>query len=370
LEQGGSAILEDSAQVLTDVTIENGGACHLADLASIAGRFEVQSGGAASTSSTGTIGSVVIAQGGAMNGLHGVTVLGDVTVLGESYLGVATTIQGTTSFDGAQSHLARGTTFDGPVELGAQVAVEFESADCHDVVRLTGASLGRFTGSTLHGGLILEDASRARLQTGNMISGTMDLRATSSAVVVLLGANYPDGAILDLSGVISGTDLGGAPLSFPFVREPGTELIIAINSSSIGTTICAQSIPNTLGVFAHITAAGSDLAAAGEFELTASDLPNNSFGYFLVGTQVGLVATPIGEVCVGGNIGRFVGPGQIMNTGSNGSYTLTIVGPFPGNPATAIASGSTYVFQSWNREPFLNPPTNSRLSDAVSILFR
>ena len=370
VDQGGTANFEDSTQVLTDVTIKSGGGAHLGDLAGIAGRLEVESGGAASCNSTATIGSVVVEQGGALNGLSGVTVLGDAAIVGESYLSFGATIQGTTTFDGSMSHLCRSATFDGPVELAAQASVRFESVDCHDVVRLTNASRGRFTDSTLHSGLTLEGESRVRLQNSNSIAGLVDLRASASLIVVLLASNYADGPILDSSGVVTGTDLSGAPLSFPFVREAGTELIVAIYSSSLGTSICAQSIPNTLGLFAQITASGSDLAAVNEIELTASNLPIQSFGYFFVGTQQGLVATPVGEVCVGGNIGRFVGLGQIMNGGSNGSYPLTVTGPIPGNPATAVVSGSTYIFQSWNREPILQPPANSRLSNAVRIQFR
>jgi hypothetical protein len=61
--------------------------------------------------------------------------------------------------------------------------------------------------------------------------------------------------------------------------------------------------------------------------LAADQLPLNSFGFFLTSLDRGSVAGPGGSqgtLCLGGAIGRYVGPGQIQNSGTTGAVSLAL----------------------------------------------
>ncbi len=67
----------------------------------------------------------------------------------------------------------------------------------------------------------------------------------------------------------------------------------------------------------------------GEEQLTlnAGSLPNNAFGFFLTSGTAGFVANPggsMGNLCLSGAIGRYVGQGQIKNSGATGAFSLGI----------------------------------------------
>jgi len=75
------------------------------------------------------------------------------------------------------------------------------------------------------------------------------------------------------------------------------------------------------------------------------------------------------NLCLGGSIGRFVGPGQVMNSGASGSFTLTVdlsALPTPTGLVTA-QPGETWNFQAWYRDA--NPGPTSNFTDAVAVTF-
>ena len=126
-------------------------------------------------------------------------------------------------------------------------------------------------------------------------------------------------------------------------------------ASGIGTAYCAPAAVNSTGNPALISATGFTQVATNDVTLTASALPNNAFGFFLASRTQGFVQNPggsSGNLCLGGAIGRYVGPGQIKNSGTTGSYALRInlaQMPQPTGPVAAIA-GQTWSFQSWYRD--------------------
>ena len=92
-----------------------------------------------------------------------------------------------------------------------------------------------------------------------------------------------------------------------------------------------------------------------DLTLTAADLPPSSFGFFLASQTQGAVANPGGSegvLCLGGAIGRFVGPGQIKNSGSNGEFSLALDLTALPSPTGFVAAmpGETWNFQAWHRD--------------------
>ncbi|MEM9380986.1 MAG: hypothetical protein AAGB93_13625 [Planctomycetota bacterium] len=151
-----------------------------------------------------------------------------------------------------------------------------------------------------------------------------------------------------------------------------SEIRIGI-AAAPGTNYCGPAVPNSSGDSATISATGSDEVALNDLTLVASDLPQSSFSFFLVSTSQGSVANPggsAGTLCLGGSIGRFVGPGQIQNSGAAGQISLPLdltSIPQP-NGAIAIAAGQTWNFQGWFRDSVGGTAT-SNFTDGLSVTF-
>jgi hypothetical protein len=168
----------------------------------------------------------------------------------------------------------------------------------------------------------------------------------------------------------------GAALNVPFTGVPFTPRVwngrLCSSTANIGTNYCAAN-PNSTGSTGHIGATGSTVRASNDVTLEASSLPNNSFGYFLTSRTQGLVIGPggsMGNLCLGGSIGRYVGPGQIKNTGLLGSFNLVLnlsQTPTPTGPVSVLA-GETWNFQSWHRDSVGGAAT-SNFTNGVSITF-
>ena len=98
-------------------------------------------------------------------------------------------------------------------------------------------------------------------------------------------------------------------------------------SATIGTSYCGPGVVNSSGASGVITATGATAVAANDVTLVASSLPANSFGFFLTSQTQSFIANPggsQGNLCLGGNLGRYVGPGQIKNSGAAGSFSLAL----------------------------------------------
>lgn len=107
-----------------------------------------------------------------------------------------------------------------------------------------------------------------------------------------------------------------------------------------------------------------------------SQLPPNTFGFFLTSRTPGFVTLPVGSagnLCLAGQIGRFVGPGQVKNSGPDGWISLdTNAGEWSAlsipEPTSnyAAATGITSHFQLWHRDSVNGTPT-SNFSDAKAV---
>lgn len=133
----------------------------------------------------------------------------------------------------------------------------------------------------------------------------------------------------------------------------------SICGTSPGPFEYCQSNPNSTGATSTIQITGSASIAANNVLLTAS-LPPNTFGFFLTSPTQGFAANPggsAGNICLAGDIGRFVGPGQVKNSFANGEITLsTALGewslgaiPAASGPYAAVA-GMESNFQLWHRD--------------------
>jgi len=140
---------------------------------------------------------------------------------------------------------------------------------------------------------------------------------------------------------------------------------------SIGSRYC-QTVHNSTGSSSELRAWGTDLLSTNSVELIAESLPHGSFGFFLASrTQAAVYPVPNsdGVLCLGGSIGRYVGPGQIQNSGLTGSFSLAInlyAVPQPSGPVQ-IQPGETWHFQAWHRD--VNPTLTSNFTNGLSLLF-
>lgn len=141
---------------------------------------------------------------------------------------------------------------------------------------------------------------------------------------------------------------------------------------AVGTNYCTRA-NNSTGFPATITAVGSDLVSANDLTLYADSLPNAAFGFFLVSQTQGFVMNPggsSGNLCLAGAIGRYVGPGQIQNSGMSGSIELTLDLTNVPQPtgAVSILPGQVWNFQAWFRDVSPGGAT-SNFTNGVRIPF-
>ncbi len=144
-----------------------------------------------------------------------------------------------------------------------------------------------------------------------------------------------------------------------------------LDGEATGNTYCEPTVPNSTGALSRLTAEGSTVVAENDLTLVASDLPLDVFGMFLTSREQGLVVGPGGSqgtLCLGGGIGRFNGPGQIKNSGSAGTFELTIdLNQLP-TPSGFVAAlpGETWNFQAWHRD-WAGPVSTSNFTNGLEI---
>ena len=141
----------------------------------------------------------------------------------------------------------------------------------------------------------------------------------------------------------------------------------------IGVPYCGPAVANSTGVPGFLTAGGSRNASDNYVILDALDLPMNSWGFFLAGLTQGFVTNPggsEGNLCLGGAIGRYVGPGQIKNSETEGSFRLILDLTQMPQPAgfVSVQSGDTWSFQTWHRDAVGGAAT-SNFTNGVEVQF-
>jgi hypothetical protein len=181
----------------------------------------------------------------------------------------------------------------------------------------------------------------------------------------------PNGSNLDvLTGRIRGVAVYDAALGLPEIIAHRD----AYFSGSIGTVYCAPAVNNSTGNPSALSASGSAVASANNLTLEASSLPLNAFGYFLTSVTQGFVpgaGGSQGNLCLSGAIGRYVGPGQIKNSGLLGEFSLLLTLTQTPTPTgfVAVLAGQTRNFQAWHRDAIGGVAT-SNFTTGLSITFQ
>jgi hypothetical protein len=109
-----------------------------------------------------------------------------------------------------------------------------------------------------------------------------------------------------------------------------------------------------------------------DLTLHAYELPPLAFGYFLNSDVQGFVPNvmnSVGNLCLGGDVGRFNRLGEVQNTGLDGAFELTIdLTNFP-RPmgAVTVMAGETWNFQAWHRDLVILPTSN--FTEGLSLTF-
>ena len=134
--------------------------------------------------------------------------------------------------------------------------------------------------------------------------------------------------------------------------EGGDDALVR-SERSPGTVSNCATVPNSTGVTGQVSSVGSAVVDLNELEIVAFDLPLSSFGYLITSKTPGFVTNPggsTGNLCLGGNIGRYVG--QIASSGPLGRIRTQIDLESMPQPAGAIpvVPGETWGFQLWHRD--------------------
>lgn len=203
---------------------------------------------------------------------------------------------------------------------------------------------------------------------GGAIGGNVDLVEERS------GANYGalgldrqrgthDVAIFDIDG--------DGDLDMVVGHCSGTRVYLS-GRDAMGTNYCDAN-PNTTGAIATIRAVGSPIAADNDLTLEAEQLPQSVFGFFLVSREEGFVQGPggsAGNLCLGGTLGRFVGPGQIKNSGASGAFSLAVdLTVLPIGGGISATAGESFSFQAWFRDTLLGG-SSSNFTNGLTVTFR
>ncbi len=160
--------------------------------------------------------------------------------------------------------------------------------------------------------------------------------------------------------------VGGEDAKFRLARNQ--------QSTELGQRFCAPSIDNSTGRGGRIGAIGSVDLTRNDFRLDAWSLPASSFGYFLIAPQRDSVTglpNSVGRLCLGGAVGRFLGPGQVLHSGASGAFSLEVDLdriPRPQLGLVPVQPGETWHFQAWHRDAASGTPT-SNFTDGLSVTF-
>ncbi|MCP3917343.1 MAG: hypothetical protein GY711_17490 [bacterium] len=158
-------------------------------------------------------------------------------------------------------------------------------------------------------------------------------------------------------------------LGLVLLPQPGAQdALDLLHFGGTSTRYCSPAVPNSSGQSAVIDVAGTFLAGEQPVRLSAGRLPQNQFGYFLVGESMGFTqpAASQGNLCLATRIGRYAT--DVMSSGAAGTMELDIdIQALPLTPPAPVVAGETWHFQGWFRD--LNPGQTSNFTDAVAVSF-
>lgn len=216
-------------------------------------------------------------------------------------------------------------------------------------------------------------------------TGTVDARFDSAGSVMWLQERpgkippgvddfYPDRMDLDIAlGARGNVFISNATTdqSTPGQRTGITKLI---EGSPVGGNYCGPAPLNSTGVPGQIRALGTDVRADDNLSLLVSGIPVGAFVLFLASPQTAFVVGPggsQGNLCLGGNIGRYIGMNQLRRGRGNGTAYLQLdLDVIPRPLVLQSASvGETWYFQALYRD-VVGGVAATNFTDGVGVLMR
>lgn len=200
------------------------------------------------------------------------------------------------------------------------------------------------------------------------LSGSNDLRWYQNLGFGFFGpAQVVPGAI-DGSGEMAVYDADqDADVDFVFATG------FSPQATDLGNVYCTSN-PNSTGLNGQLRISGTDVRSIDAMALVATSLPPNTFGIFATSRTADSVSGPGGSagiLCLGGAIGRYQGPGQILSSSVGGTFRLVIDLDAMAQPSgsTNAVAGQTWRFQAWHRD-VVNGGVTSNFTDASAVMLR
>jgi hypothetical protein len=146
---------------------------------------------------------------------------------------------------------------------------------------------------------------------------------------------------------------------------------VRVFSAGIGDLYCDPAVANSTSRPGILEVTGSEVVSMDQLRLTALQLPQNTFGFFLTSRVQGQVANPGGSqgvLCLGGAIGRY--QAFALNSGTTGTIALDVSPLSLPQPLGTVSAqvGESWSFQGWYRDA--NPQPTSNFTDAVAVTFQ
>lgn len=157
-----------------------------------------------------------------------------------------------------------------------------------------------------------------------------------------------------------------------------TSQVFLMRSSEVpagmqGLEFCRVGPANSTGEVGRLTAIGSSAVPAGTLTFQLSELPPQAFGILIVSADPVRIPPQTGTgLCLSGSIGRYRGPGQIVQADAAGQAALlvnTSLIPLATTFATP-AAGDTFGFQFWHRDTDGSGGVTSRFTSGVTVTYR
>ncbi|MEM1450533.1 MAG: hypothetical protein AAGI22_15550 [Planctomycetota bacterium] len=147
------------------------------------------------------------------------------------------------------------------------------------------------------------------------------------------------------------------------------EMSVRVPAPLIGMPFCMTAL-NSTGASARLCATGSTSLASNNATLHCTNLPANTFVFFIASLErdfVPMAGGGMGNLCLGGSVGRGVG-GQIYNSGASGTASAPIDWNAIPQPTGAVVglSGESWDFQAWFRDSDMGTAT-SNLSNGLTL---
>jgi hypothetical protein len=227
-------------------------------------------------------------------------------------------------------------------------------------------------------------AQYSLISTGgaNQLNGQMGniVGTTSNPVDPLVGPLAMNGGTTLSHALLPGSPAIGAGAISGFEafdqtgkpRTPGFTDMGSVRARRDTPVLACTTVPNSTGSEGTLSIGGSN-AVNGMFTMSMAPLPPSAFGFFLVSSATGLIANPggsFGNLCLTGEVGRYVGPGQIQSSGEGGIISATVDPTVLPQPTgfRAAQSGETWYFQGWFRDVVAGTP-GSNFAQAVGLTF-